>query len=60
MSSRCFHANVELDFNESKVIELGGLSAAEIDSKLKAAVEAGATMPRSGESDPYVLPPIIE
>jgi hypothetical protein len=48
------------DFNSTEVISLGGLSQEQIDGALQQAVLAGASKPRSGESDAATLPPIVE
>ena len=55
-----FNAFLRADFNKSVVLEVGGLTTSQIDAKLEAAVKAGESMPRSRESEPYVLPAIVE
>lgn len=51
---------VKYDFNETKLVEVEGKSEEELDALLESLVDAGDALPRSKESDPYVLPPIVE
>jgi hypothetical protein len=41
-------------------VEVEGKSEEELDALLESLVDAGDALPRSKESDPYVLPPIVE
>ena len=50
----------DVDYDQSVVLQVGGLSESEIDAKLEEAVKAGDTKLRSRESEPYILPAIVE